>query len=339
VVSRLANALSEDNDVLIMTFPTERMYPLSDKIRVYPFHEPTNTILDIFGQGRPGFIKGFKRRYTYVKQLKMIMRRERPDVTISFLDNPNFLNAMAGGCGIKIMSERNNPKYKGKRYFLRECFSFFFADKVVFQTNTIKNMFPFWIRRKGVVIPNPVHVSCAAIGGRKKIVTMGRIHPQKNHVLLIRAFSEFVKIHPSYTLHIYGKYDLGDNLEEIVEKMGLAGKVFLEGFRDDVHEAISDAEQFVLSSEYEGTPNALLEAMMMGLPCISTDFEGAREMMGGCDACLLTPVGDVKALLEAMCRFADNELLRKEYARRGTEFAQVFSEDKVLPQWRGLFCQ
>ena len=118
--------------------------------------------------------------------------------------------------------------------------------------------------------------------------------------------------------------------------MGLTGKVFLEGFRDDVHEAVSDAEQFVLSSDYEGTPNALLEAMMMGLPCISTDFEGVREMLGDSEACRLVPVGDELGLAEAMNAFADDEVLRRGYSERGMRLAEEYSLDIVIPRWRSL---
>ena len=69
-------------------------------------------------------------------------------------------------------------------------------------------------------------------------------------------------------------------------------------FNDKIHPLIADAEQFVLSSDYEGTPNALLEAMMMGLPCITTAFEGTSELLGDQPPCLVTPVGDGKAILD-----------------------------------------
>jgi glycosyltransferase involved in cell wall biosynthesis len=234
------------------------------------------------------------------------------------------------------MSERNNPRQRGCLYFLKAVFSFFHADKVVFQTNTVKNMFPWLIRRKGVVIPNPVRVECHASGNSHKIVTMGRLHPQKNHELLINAFAIFAEKHPSHTLHIYGKDYGGVGLVSLIRQKNLNGKVFLEGFLDNVHEAIADAEQFVLSSNHEGTPNALLEAMMMGIPCISTDFVGVREMLGDNDACVLTPLGDEMALAKAMESFADDETLRSKYVRNGCLLAERYSFEKVIPQWKDL---
>lgn len=165
-------------------------------------------------------------------------------------------------------------------------------------------------------------------------MTMGRLHSQKNHELLIRSFAKFSQTHPSHTLHIYGK-DYGEcRLQSLIEKLSLSDKVFLEGFVDDVHSAIADAEQFVLSSDYEGTPNALLEAMMMGLPCISTDFEGIREMLGDSGACVLTPVGDESSLAEAMSSLVDDPVLRSQLSMKGMIFAENYSLDKVIPQWK-----
>ena len=333
VVSRLANSLSKDNDVIILAFPTESTYPLSDNIRFIPFEKQELRLLD--GMGRVGsIIIILKWVLTVSKQLKRLKKKEKPDVTLSFLEYPNLMNAFACGKGLRVMSERNNPLRKGRQYHYMEIFSFLFADKVVFQTNVVRSMFPSWIRRKGVVIPNPVQVDCLAKGGSKKVVTVGRLHLQKNHELLIRAFAKFALTHSSHTLHIYGKDYVDDRLKSLIERLSLSDKVFLEGFVDNVHEAIADAELFVLSSDYEGTPNALLEAMMMGLPCVSTVFDGVREMLGDSGACVLTPVRDENALAEAMSLLADDSTLRAQLAKRGMEFAERYSLDKVVPLWK-----
>ena len=329
VVSRLANSLSKDNDVIILAFPTESTYPLSDKIRFFSFEEP-----ELRSRERSGRVGLTLLRIRWAralsKQLRALKKKEKPDVTLSFLEFPNLMNALVGGKDRRIMSERNNPLRKGRQYHYMEIFSFLFADKVVFQTNVVRSMFPSWIRRKGVVIPNPVQVDCLAKGGSKKVVTVGRLHIQKNHELLICAFAKFALTHSSHTLHIYGK-DYGDDR---LKSLSLSDKVFLEGFVDNVHEAIADAELFVLSSDYEGTPNALLEAMMMGLPCVSTVFDGVREMLGDSGACVLTPVRDENALAEAMSLLADDSTLRAQLAKRGMEFAERYSLDKVVPLWK-----
>ncbi|MCR5464840.1 MAG: glycosyltransferase [Bacteroidales bacterium] len=333
VISRLANSLSEDNDVMILAFSTASTFPLAENIRIFNLEEPEIHFADKIGIVRLMLLRA-KRVLALSKQLRDLKRKETPDVTISFLEYPNVMNALTGGKDRRIMSERNNPRRKGRMYTYMEQFSFHFADAVVFQTNVVKEMFSSVIRRKGVVIPNPVQVDCLATGGSKKIVTMGRLHPQKNHELLIRSFARFSRTHPSHTLHIYGK-DYGEcRLQSLIDGLSLTGKVFLEGFVNDVHNAIADAEQFVMSSDYEGTPNALLEAMMMGLPCISTDFEGIREMLGDSGACVLTPVGDECSLAEAMSSLADDPALRNQLSMRGMKFGDSYSLEKVLPLWK-----
>ena len=231
------------------------------------------------------------------------------------------------------MSERNNPLMKEYGYFRKMRRAFSRADTVIFQSETVNAMFPVRIRKKGVVLPNPVEVPCLAAGGSKRIVTLGRLNPQKNHKLLIRAFALFSTGHPSHTLHIYGRGDLLPELRDLVKELSLEDRVFLEGYRDDIHEAVKDAEQFVLSSDYEGMPNALLEAMMMGLPCVTTAFHGAEEFFGGTGACVMTPPGDEKALAEAMSRLADDDGFRSSLASRGKEYVRKYSLDNVLPLW------
>ena len=100
-----------------------------------------------------------------------------------------------------------------------------------------------------------------------------------------------------------------------------------------IHESIRDAEMFVLSSDFEGMPNALLEAMMMGLPCVTTAFEGAGELFGDSDSCLMVPVGDERAMAEAMAKLDDEPHFRDSLSNRGRMFAERFSTEKVIPLW------
>lgn len=88
-----------------------------------------------------------------------------------------------------------------------------------------------------------------------------------------------------------------------------------EGFRNDVHEKIADATMFVMSSDYEGLSNALLEAMAMGLPCISTDSPpgGARMVIRNGQNGLLVPVGNKEKLMEAMDSIAANAEMAEKW--------------------------
>lgn len=328
IASRVASALAERHQVHIMPFSVASSpYTISDKVHIDNaglFDQRKKSILPF--QFLISIIFGFF-------CLSFIRLRFRPDVTLSFLKKPSLLNAFALGGGRKVMSERNNPIQKGERHFRMTCLAYRHADKVVFQSNTVRDMFPEEIRRKGVVIPNPVEVACEARGSSHKIVALGRLRPQKNFALLIRAFSSFLVSHPDHTLHIYGKGPLEGELRRQISDMSLDGKVFLEGYEARIHEAIRDAEMFVLSSDYEGMPNALLEAMMMGLPCVTTEYDGARELFGDSESCLMVPVGDESAMVEAMARLDESPLLRENLARRAREFARGFSTEKIIPLW------
>ena len=336
VAVRLANALSVRHEVYLAYFSKEINYAVSDRVRTMDIGEA----MRIREVRRPVRLINYQfariRGFAFFSRFRL---KERPDATISFLHRPDMLNILAPSPGLRILSERNNPRMKDKVYFLNSRIMFTLADRVVFQSETVRNMFPEAIRRKGTVIPNPVEITCRATEpAGHKVAAVGRLHSQKNFPLLIRAFLLFSENHPEHTLHVYGEGDDIGKLRSLVHDLSLQEKVFFDGFQDDVHTAIRDAEMFVMSSDYEGMPNALLEALMMGLPCISTLFEGASEFFSGegSEACLLTPVGDGQALSEAMSSLADDPVRRRNLARKGAEFAQKFSIDQVVPLWESI---
>ena len=181
-----------------------------------------------------------------------------------------------------LISERNDPTSDGRSkldVFLTNIL-YKFADKIVFQTKRAMNSFPESIRKRSKIIGNPVLVSCHARAEKQdKIVTIGRLAPQKNQKLLLMAFAQVVSKYPQIRLEIYGKGELRDCLQEQCRQLGISNSVFFKGNVTNVHECISDAKAFVLSSDFEGLSNALLEAMAMGLPCISTDCAGSDEII------------------------------------------------------------
>ena len=329
VAVTLANALSARHEVYMMTFSHESSYTLSDRVKFITIGYGKMRRRGLLGPLTTTLARA--RGWLYFSRFRL---RERPDVTLSFLHGADLLNLLSpSGGGKRIMSERNNPRGKDKGYFREARFAFRFADKVVFQSETVMNMYPADIRRKGVVIPNPVSVTCKAVGSSKRIVTCGRIHSQKNHRLLIKAFSAFLPDHPEYTLHIYGEGELQKETEAFIASLSLQDKVFIERFKKDIHKYIADAGMFVLSSDYEGMPNALIEAMMMGIPCITTAFEGVEEFIGETGACLTTPVGDETALAKAMCEVADDGELRRTLASRGEALADKYSVENIVSLW------
>lgn len=268
--------------------------------------------------------------------------RENARVVISFLAPFNMM-AIAAHLGMKtpiVVADRNDPaKVPSNRYVrkLRD-FSYRFADGIVVQTQKNKAYFSDAIQKKSRVIYNPIDLKEKAgiafdTPKTKKIVTAGRLMPQKNQKMMIRAFADVLKKYPEYELVIYGEGPSRAELEEQILELGLQTKVSLPGNVTDIHEKIKDAEIFVLSSEFEGMPNALIEAMCLGLPVISTKVSGATDLIKDHENGLLTENDDQKAFTEAMLELLDDQELRKKCAKNAMHLNDDLEIGKIMEQW------
>ena len=134
------------------------------------------------------------------------------------------------------------------------------------------------------------------------------------------------------TLHLYGD---GDDETKLKEMAIGQERIVFEGVTNNVVEAIQNARIFVLSSDFEGIPNALIEAMSLGVPCVSTKCSpgGAELLIEDGKSGLLTPLGDVKALASAMKRFVDNQEEAEQMGQNATSIVEKFSEDKIFNLW------
>ena len=335
VACRMAGALSSHHNVFLMYF-TEKgseTYPIDPGVTLVKAASPDVPVFPtLLGRRLTSLLTLWRRR----SMLKAFKKKEGIETTISLLSMPNLLNAICKG-GRRIVCERNDPSQKPKRYQQKIAVSCKRAEYVVFQTEKVRRMFPEAVQQKSCVIPNPVEITCIAKpNAKKKIVTVGRLHPQKNYPLLLKAYSIFEATHPGYSLHMFGVGAQLDKLRELADALGVADSVIFEGFCPDVHEAISDAQMFVLSSDYEGMPNALIEAMMMGLPCISTACTGSDELIADGQNGLLVPVGDADSLAAAMGRLADNASLRAKLASNARIKALDFALDDVIRKWERI---
>lgn len=275
----------------------------------------------------------------WLRKIRGLVKEWNPDCVISFAARINILTQIA--CiGLKkdiVVSERNDPRHDGRGMITRIAVEILYpkAKKVVFQTNRVKQYFRKKICENSIIIFNPISVSILAKKVKeKKIVSAGRLSKQKNQELLIEAFSKISCRYPTYSLWIYGEGELRQQLVKQADSLGIRDKIHFPGNVPDIHEKISDAELFVLSSDYEGLSNALLEAMMMGLPCISTDCAGSDEVIEDGVNGLLVPTGDVEALCEAMDRLITDEELRCRIAENARKISEKFSVEKVIGEWR-----
>lgn len=277
----------------------------------------------------------------WIRDIRRYARNEKPNVMVAFSARISFTVFIAcAGLGVPIIvSERSDPAKDGRNMLVKWGTYFFYrhAKNIVFQTKWAMSCFPERIQARGVIIYNPVYVPTRISDKRKnKIVTAGRLADEKNHRMLIDAFKCVHDKYPAYELHIFGEGDLEKDLQKQIMQLGLNSSVFLRGRTNKLHYDMSDAEFFVLSSDYEGLSNALLEAMTMGLPCISTDCAGSNEVIMDGENGLLVPVGSVKKLAAAMERLIVDKDLANYLSNRALIKSEEFRIEPILDRWQEI---
>jgi glycosyltransferase involved in cell wall biosynthesis len=163
---------------------------------------------------------------------------------------------------------------------------------------------------------------------------MGRLEPQKGFDLLIRAYASVADSRPDWDLTILGEGGERRALEGLVARLGLSTRISLPGRDPEALGALRRSDLFVLSSRYEGFPNALLEAMACGVPVISFDCpSGPADIVSdGVDG-RLVPAEDVDGLAAAIVELTGSEPLRLAFGAKGAEAAARYSVDRLARRW------
>lgn len=284
----------------------------------------------------------FIRNINLVRSLRKLIKREKPDVVVSFMSEPNF-RALTACIGLKtknVISVRNDPNqiYTNLPYRVLAKTFFLNADWTVFQTAQAQKWFPKKMQEKSSIIYNavdPKFYTTHLENQRYDIVTMGRLTAPKNHEMLIRAFAQIAK-DIKENLVIYGVGELEKELEQLINSLGLKSRVRLEGATSNVPDVLKKSKLFVLSSDFEGMPNALMEALAMGLPCISTNCPcgGPEVLIEHEKNGLLVPVGGVDELSKAMRRVLQDEVFAEKLGKNAKICAQEYKTDINYKQWK-----
>lgn len=266
----------------------------------------------------------------------------KADIVISFLCTLNMvaITSLLGTGKPIIVADRNDPSKTPEKAVLRGVRNFLyrFSSKVVVQTTHNYEYFPFAVKKNAVVIPNPVNMG-DSVGlalrteKKKRIVSIGRLIPQKNQKLLIAAFNEVVKAFPEYTLTIYGEGESRGELENYIKRLGIGAIVDLPGSKKNVHGLMADASLFVLPSLYEGMPNVLIEAMCLGLPCISTMVSGADDLIQNNESGLIVKNNDQDDMVRAMTELLSNEALRNSFGEQAVKVAEKLTPETIASEW------
>ncbi|MGI6220404.1 MAG: glycosyltransferase family 4 protein [Coriobacteriales bacterium] len=334
IISTLANHLSRRHEiVLVLRDDSDIGYPLPRKAQV--ICERMDSASYVLG---------------YFRTVYNGLRKANPDIALVFgpgMCGCSLVTRILRGTRAKIViSERNCPHNDYSTWIQRTSnkLLYRFANGGVFQTDDAFAYWQHWCHRNPIKLPNPLAPELAARAPRpkgllreKRIVTAGRLAEQKNQAQLIRAFASIAAEFPDHTLEIYGEGSLRPRLEQLIGELGLGNRVILKGrvATDEIYGCVQDAELFVLPSLWEGLPNALIEAMALGLPCIASDCSigGPRELIDdGVDG-LLVPVGDEDALAEAMRELLGNPTRAEELGERARAVAERLDPSVVCDAW------
>jgi glycosyltransferase involved in cell wall biosynthesis len=282
-MSHLATHLAKHHLVSLLTLENERtpsFYPLPPSAQHIRLDKLGGNGLERFRRviSRPGLVR---------RQVQRIA----PDVIISFMDTMN-ITALISCLGLKIpiiVSERNDPSLHriglGKQ--MARSYAYPFARLIVVQTRRVASYFSNSLQSKIRIIANPIYgapVSArpelANAEGRKRIIAVGRLVPQKGFRQLIDAFAFVAADWPCWDLVIIGEGPERHALEGCIRRYGLEGRIHLKGLIADVYSELAASHLIAFPSHYEGFPNALAEGLAAGLPAVGfADVSGVEELI------------------------------------------------------------
>lgn len=341
VVSNLSEKLSMDgyHVIIAMEWQAENEYETpSDVEKVYiGIGELEENI---------GRVSKIVKRFTRLRQL---IKKEKPDLLIVFGRSAIYRALLSNLLlGIpSIISVRNDPRSEYMGFKNRICRVFLqrLPKGCVFQTQDAQSFFSKRLQNKSVIIPNPVNPKYIGIPQKtikdKTIVTIGRLVKQKNQQLLVSAFAIIHKDYPDYQLLLYGE---GENdgteaiLHGIIKENKLEDVVKFMGITTCIEDVVKDATMFVLPSIYEGMPNALMEAMIMGTPVISTDCPcgGPRFLIEHNKNGLLIPVGDKEELVKQMRRILEDEQFARSLGEEAKKTVDKVDPVMIYHKWKSF---
>lgn len=289
-----------------------------------------------------------------VQKLRAEIARSSPDVVISLTDRMNVLTLLAAGKAAYpvIVSERSDPRYHlmGRVWSYLRKKTYPRAAAVVVQTQGVADFCRPWFPSTRIeVIPNAVPAPRSAgipkvteeiVKARPAshvVLGMGRLSHEKGFDMLIDAFSNLADDFPDWKLRILGEGPLRETLQATIDQRGLQEQIELPGWVADPELALDQGDLFVLPSRYEGFPNALLQAMSRGLPCISTDCEsGPADIQQEGFMLMRVPVEHVGILAETMELLMRDEKLRKETAIQNLQVNEKYSITRYFASWDQL---
>lgn len=289
---------------------------------------------------------GLKKRVQTIQAIRKLAKEFGADILIGFTEFPNLYAKIVSMllCIPSIMSERGDPARTGVGKGLKNRIVLDIINRSkggVFQTDGARSFYGKGLQKRGVVIPNPIFIKgeipeIAQSQREKTVVSVGRLDNfQKRYDVMLKAFALFTEKHPEYILKLYGNGADTEQIKTWGEEMGLSQKIWFMGLTTQPMQDIARDGIFLITSDFEGISNSLLEAMAVGLPCVSTDHTpgGARLLITDHENGLLAPVEDAKGLANALCEFAEDPQLAEKCGNNAKNVTERFAPEQIIDQW------
>lgn len=349
VISTLANEMTERGHcVTLVTNLSNQKYTISEKVNLIDCR--TWDYDTSIGSLPVRFYKKIANRFRDYNNLKRIIKSVNPDIVMSFLIWWLWqLVLICKGRIPLIFADRNAAEFKLKRGdFITRYILFKMADVVQVMSYHDKA----YLRKrykKTVVMPNPLRFVPLSskeyeeiFPKRNNILGVGRLDPQKGFDKLILAFAKVAEKYKDWDLDICGEdmegipYSI--ELKKLVDENNLTKRVHFIGFHKDIDAVMKSHSIFCLSSQHEGFPNVLSEAMASGLACISFDIvTGPHEIiMDGLDG-IIVEDQNIDELAKGLSKVLEDRDLRYSLGLHAIENIKRYNKDKVVDKWEKMF--
>lgn len=313
---------------LILYVRKPKEYPINDEVEIF-----------VINDGRQLSCNPFLRKYNRIKKIKRVLEKFQPDCCIPFLKDMVIETYLASKNRWPVIATvRNKPIENNvfavwvRNFFYGKC------EAIFMQNESQKKYFNKKIIKKTFIVPNAVGEDLYKYGKKraynktiKKIITCGRLDKQKNQLMLIKAMLIVHRENPDVCLYIYGNGSLYQELQEKIKQYDASEYIKLCGWCQNINMVYNSSDLFVFSSNYEGMPNALMEAMASGLPCISTKCPtGPSELLGLNERGILIPINDSQAMANAIIYMIDNPKKAAKWGRMAHKYIEENFSSEII---------
>lgn len=327
VASILTNYLYEHgyNVLVILAYYDTREYYIHDEIK----------IIAVKTNKKSAFARLIDRNVKIYEAAKTF----NADVVVSFITNEVLITECRGIPVVHTL--RNDPARRENSPIksIMRNFAYSNAAKVIFQTEGARQFFNDSIKNKGQVIYNPLMTDKLPIWNEftdsKTFITACRLNKQKNIPMMVRAMTKLHECYPEYRLDIYGSGEEKDSIEKLIKERHSEEYIALKGHSTDIHNIMANSFAFVMSSDFEGLSNSMLEALTIGIPCICTDCPpgGARTFIENHKNGLLCQVNNDEDLYKNMKYLIENEKCKAVFRKNNQNMREKLSAENICSQW------